>query len=109
MPDCPPSSANTSRQRLWSTLAAVPRGYVVTYGQLAELAGMPRQARRVGTLLSQLPTTTTLPWHRVINARGRLSFPVGSSAYERQCARLQAEEIPVIGGKIDLKRYRWHP
>jgi methylated-DNA-protein-cysteine methyltransferase-like protein len=48
-----------------------------------------------------------LPWFRVINAGGRISFPAGSDAYERQRAHLEAEGIVLISGRVDLRRYGW--
>ncbi|WP_207062602.1 MGMT family protein [Motiliproteus sp. SC1-56] len=97
------------RQRIWQTLAAVPRGRVVTYGQLATLAGLPGHARYVGTCLKQLPPGSTLPWHRVINAAGAISFAEQTPNHQRQRSLLEAEGIRLQAGRIDLKRYRWAP
>ncbi|KPA98464.1 putative methylated DNA-protein cysteine methyltransferase, partial [Pseudomonas asplenii] len=58
------SPAQMRRTALYLTLDQVPEGKVVTYGQLAELAGLGRAARWVGRTLSQLPADTRLPWHR---------------------------------------------
>lgn len=66
-------------------------------------------ARAVGRTLSQLPADTNLPWHRVINARGMISFPHGSEAYLRQKQRLESEGVMFAAGKIPLKRYQWQP
>ena len=87
----------------------IPRGHVCTYGNVADVAGLPRRARLVGTVLRQTPGSRNLPWHRVINAGGRISFPVGSEAYARQRRKLEAEGIVFVGGRIDLKRYGWPP
>jgi methylated-DNA-protein-cysteine methyltransferase related protein len=87
----------------------IPRGRVCTYGNVADVAGLPRRARLVGTVLRQTPGSRNLPWHRVINAGGRISFPVGSDTYARQRRRLEAEGIVFVGGRIDLKRYGWPP
>lgn len=94
---------------LWQVLALIPAGQVVTYGQLAELAGLPRQARRVGRLLAQLPEDTSLPWHRVINAQGRLSLASQSTAAALQTERLRSEGVDVQQGRVSLVRYRWVP
>ena len=59
------------REALYIALAAIPAGHVLSYGQLAELAGLGRAARWVGRTLSQLPDGSTLPWHRVVAASGR--------------------------------------
>ncbi len=96
-------------QRIYAVLAAIPSGTVVTYGQVAELAGLPRAARLVGRTLSKLPGDSTLPWHRVINASGRISLPEDSSGFARQKKRLQEEDVVVTGGRINFKKFRWQP
>ena len=62
------------KSRVFTVLAAVPPGTVVTYGQVARLAGLPNGARQVGRILGNLPGDTQLPWHRVINAAGKISL-----------------------------------
>ncbi len=96
-------------QRIYAVLAAIPSGAVVTYGQVAELAGLPRAARLVGRTLSKLPGDSTLPWHRVINASGGISLPQDSPGFERQKKRLQEEDVVVTGSRINLKKFRWQP
>ena len=86
-------------------VALIPLGRVVTYGEVAQLAGFPNQARQVGRILSQLPRDSQLPWHRVINAQGRLSFPPDSNAYQRQRDRLEAEGVEFSRGRISLQRF----
>lgn len=85
----------------------IPRGKVCTYGNVAEAAGLPRRARLVGTVLRQTPASRGLPWYRVINAGGRISFPTGSDAYDRQRHKLEAEGVVFAGGRVDLRRYGW--
>jgi methylated-DNA-protein-cysteine methyltransferase-like protein len=104
-----PHSATVNRQRIWALVCAIPAGWVATYGQIAALAGLPRRARLVGHALSQLPTVTPVPWHRVINARGGISFPKGSESYRLQQALLLAEGVEFTGEQIDLNRFRWRP
>lgn len=96
-------------EKIWHTVARIPRGCVATYGQVARLAGLGRRARLVGHALHRAPDHYDLPWHRVINARGRISFPADSEQYARQHDRLEAENILIIEGKIDLQQYRWRP
>jgi methylated-DNA-protein-cysteine methyltransferase-like protein len=84
----------------------IPRGKVCTYGNVAEVAGLPRRARMVGTVLRQT-SGRGLPWYRVINAGGRISFPAGSDAYQRQRHKLEAEGVVFVGGRVDLRRYGW--
>lgn len=97
------------QQKIWQILALIPEGKVATYGQVAELAGFPRMARAVGRTLSQLPHGTQLPWHRVLNAQGKLSFPIDSSAYQEQKNRLEKEGVVFLKGKIRLADYQWSP
>lgn len=100
----PVSSLN---EQIWQIIAAVPRGKVVTYGQVARLAGYPRHARYVGTTLRKLPSGSRLPWHRVINAQGRLSFPQGSEAWRRQRELLEQDGVVFIGDRVSLREYGW--
>jgi methylated-DNA-protein-cysteine methyltransferase-like protein len=86
---------------------AIPRGRVTTYGAVAARAGLPRQARLVGKLLAALPVGSSIPWHRVLAAGGRIALPCGSSARELQLRRLRAERIEVANGRIDLERHGW--
>ena len=103
------SEAARRREMLYVTLAQVPAGTVVTYGQLAELAGLGRAARWVGTQLRNLPDGSKLPWHRVINQAGRLSVPEGSATWLEQSQRLRSEGVQVSNGRVSLQRYRWRP
>lgn len=96
-------------RQIWKTVAEIPRGRVASYGQIADLAGLPRRARLVGYALSTTPPGLALPWHRVINAKGMISFPEGTEGYESQVDRLAAEGVELIGGRIDLVQYRWTP
>jgi methylated-DNA-protein-cysteine methyltransferase related protein len=97
--------ASDSYRRIWQAVREIPRGRVATYGQVAEAAGLPKQARQAGYALHALPKDTDVPWHRVVNAQGKLSFPPRSKAYREQRQRLEAEGIVFIGGRIDLQRH----
>ena len=101
--------ASSLKETIWQLVAQVPRGSVATYGQIAALAGFPAHARYVGTTLKNLPAGSRLPWHRIVNARGEISFPAGSEAWERQKARLEAEDVVFVGGRVALKRFQWQP
>ena len=96
-------------ERIWKTVGDIPPGRVMSYGQVADLAGLPRRARLVGYALRVAPTDLTVPWHRVINAKGMISFPEGTDSYHRQLERLSQEGVELIGGRIDLSRYGWKP
>ena len=93
-------------EMILAAVRRIPRGKVCTYGDVAEVAGLPRRARLVGTVLRQT-SGRGLPWYRVINAGGRISFPVGSEAYARQRHKLEAEGVVFAGGRVDLRRYGW--
>ena len=87
----------------------VPLGSVVTYGQLAQLAGLGRAARWVGRTLSQLPQGTRLPWHRVLAAGGRISLPAGSRSGDEQRTRLRSEGVCIVNNRVDMQRHGWRP
>ena len=102
-----PAAINQSvPEMVLAAVRRIPRGKVCTYGNVAEVAGLPRRARLVGTVLRQT-SARGLPWYRVINAGGRISFPVGSEAYARQRHKLEAEGVVFAGGRVDLRRYGW--
>lgn len=95
--------------RVCAAVALIPAGRLATYGQIAELIGAWGCARQVGWALRRLPLPTTVPWHRVVNARGCISFTPsreGSDWMQREL--LIAEGIAVDPrGRLDLARHRW--
>ena|SRR5690554_250642 len=91
-------------QAVYQIMAAIPPGKVASYGAIACQAGFPRHARFVGRLMGTLPRGSTLPWWRVIRSDGR-SGMTGAAA-ERQLSRLAAEGIVILGGRVDMRRYR---
>jgi methylated-DNA-protein-cysteine methyltransferase-like protein len=104
------SDEPTIAERVWQVIAMIPKGRVATYGQVAELAGLPGGARRVGHLLSHLPKGTRIPWHRVVNAAGGISLPEGSGGFARQHTLLAKEGIVFSDSqRIALRKYRWQP
>lgn len=105
----PQDPAHIRRTALYLTLAQVPKGKVVSYGQLAELAGLGRAARWVGRTLSQLPADSKLPWHRVLGAGGRISLPAGTLSGDEQRARLRMEGISILNNRVDIQRHGWRP
>lgn len=102
----PYSSNNELRHIILQQLSAIPKGKVVTYGDLAKMAGYPNHSRYVGSVLKKLPKDTELPWHRVINGQGKISFPIDSAAFKEQKKRLEEDGIVILGDKINLKLYR---
>jgi methylated-DNA-protein-cysteine methyltransferase-like protein len=100
--------ADAAAGAILAAVASIPRGRVSTYGLVAERAGLPRRARLVGRVLSQLPTGSRVPWHRVVGAGGRIAFPTGSRANREQRARLAREDVPTLRGRVDMDRNGWH-
>ncbi len=88
-------------ERILDIVAAIPRGRVSTYGDVAARSGSP-SPRLVGRILSELSEEST-NWHRVLRADGR---PAHHLAAE-QLARLRAEGVLADDGRVDLRRYRW--
>ncbi len=88
----------------------IPPGEVASYGQIAKQAGLSRRgARMVGPALGAAPQELTVPWHRVVNAQGRIALPPGSNRFELQVKMLRAEGIEVRDGQLDMDKYRWEP
>lgn len=96
-------------ERIWATIRDIPRGCVASYGQVAEIAGVPRGARQVGYALRHLPKGHDVPWHRVIRSSGRIAFEKSSRAYKEQSKRLMMEDVVILNGRIDMQKYRWQP
>ena len=97
-------------QRVWAAVRRIPRGRVATYGDIAALAGMEGHARQIGYALHDLPSGSSVPWHRVINARGEISERTHGDSHELQRMLLEAEGVEFdLRGTIDLKRFGWRP
>lgn len=99
------SDFNDWVKAVWQVVDGIPRGHVLTYGEVARLAGMSRAARRVSQAMRRAPRGMKLPWHRVVNAQGKISFPTDSSGYAEQKKRLENEGVVFLKGKIDLERF----
>ncbi len=99
-------------QRFYEVVRRIPPGRVATYGQVARLAGYPGYARQVGYALFRLQGhKTDIPWHRVINAQGRISYSPFRLGYDDlQKVLLEAEGIPFdVAGRVDLQQFGWDP
>ena len=90
-------------------LASIPAGRVISYGQLAELAGARGAARWAARTLSQLPEETGLPWHRVITACGRPGLSADCRAGQEQRQRLREEGIILTNDRVNMRQHGWHP
>ncbi len=103
-------AAPSAYERIYGVVRRIPRGKVATYGQVAELAGLPGRARQTGYALHALGGATAVPWHRVLNARGMVSLPPGSPAALEQRLLLEAEGVQFDQrGQVPLERHRWRP
>ncbi len=99
-------SGGAFSERVFEIVARIPRGHVVTYGQIAERLGLPRGARQVGWAMRNCPSD--LPWHRVVNASGRISRREPPAAMDFQRTLLEEEGIEFsVDGCIDLERFGW--
>ena len=97
-------------QRVYSVVRQIPRGRVATYGQIARLAGLPGGARQVGYALHQLPEDESVPWQRVVNARGEVSARALAGMEQIQRQLLEAEGLEFDpSGRLDLARFLWRP
>jgi methylated-DNA-protein-cysteine methyltransferase related protein len=103
--------SDSSYTRVYKVVAKIPRGKVATYGQIAELAGMPRAARQVGYALAALRDNGRgIPWHRVLNASGEISLRSEPGFEGLQRALLEKEGARFSErGRVDFDRVLWQP
>lgn len=97
-------------ERIYAAVARIPRGRVATYGQIAALAGMAGRPRQVGYALHALDDARPVPWHRVVNAEGRISLRADPVFTKIQRRLLEHEGVRFdADDRIDLERFRWRP
>ena len=78
---------------------------MATYGQVASVARLPRQARLVGYALNVLPPGSSIPWFRVVNAKGTISLRSNGLGHDELLARLLTREgVRFVDGAIPLDR-----
>ena len=105
--EAPPS--NGVHRRIHDVVSRIPRGRIATYGQVARLAGLPGHARLVGYALHALPTSTSVPWQRVVNAKGAISVrrrgadKLQRRLLEREGVRFDSRD------RVSLARFQWRP
>ncbi|MFY8352430.1 MGMT family protein [Pseudoalteromonas sp. SSM20] len=95
------------RDAILLVISSIPKGQVATYGSVAEMASLKGHARFVGSILKNLPSGSTIPWFRVINSQGKISFPENGEKFCEQKNRLESEGILFKNNKINLKKYLW--
>ena len=97
-------------KQIYAVVKRIPRGRVATYGQVAWIAGLNNGARQVGYALHALPKGHDVPWHRVVNAQGRISARTWSDGDELQQILLEAEGVVFDGGgRVELDSFRREP
>ena len=103
-------TASSSYPKIYAAVSRIPKGRVATYGQIASLAGLPRQARLVGYAMHALPAESDVPWHRVVNAAGKISIRGDGLGHdELQAQLLRREGVRFVDGAIPLARFLWRP
>ena len=98
--DCP-------SKRIYEAVKKIPKGCVATYAQVAEAAGDKKMARAVGNALHKNPDPSSIPCHRVVNAKGELAGNYAFGGAWKQAEILESEGVEVIDGRVDLEKYRW--
>ena len=94
-------------KRVITVLKSVPVGKVATYGQIAFLAGNPYGARQIAWILNSCSKKEKLPWHRIVNGKGKISLGE-DQGYEEQMFLLKREGVEFDrNGKIDFSKYLW--
>ena len=91
--------------KIWVVIQAIPKGTVASYGQVADLAGLPGRARLTARALRLAPNDMKLPWFRVLRSNGQLAPQVA----QRQKALLKQEGILVSNNRVKLAQYQWQP
>jgi methylated-DNA-protein-cysteine methyltransferase-like protein len=99
--------SSSSHLQIWHTVSQIPAGKVASYGQIADLAGLPGRARLVGKAL-QLAPASVLPWHRVLRSDRSLAFAAGSAQALTQRQLLLAEGVVFKGNKVSADAM-WRP
>lgn len=101
---------STAAAKIIAVVRRIPSGKVATYGQVASLAGLPKNARQVGTVLKSLPDDSGVPWQRVVNSMGRISERDSSTFEGLQRFLLEGEGIVFSEtDRIDLDEFQWQP
>lgn len=98
-------SAAVFDRAVYALVRRVPPGRAVTYGQVAALLGRPRAARAVGGAMRRCPAG--VPWHRVVNAQGRISRRARAAGMVTQRLLLEREGVGLRRGRVDLARHGW--
>ena len=88
-------------KKIWATVDLIPKGKVASYGQIADLAGLPGRARLVGKSLGHVPKGRKVAWHKVLRSSGQLAL--------LQTGLLQEDDVVVLNNRVKLSEFQWHP
>jgi len=96
-------------EKIQRTVQRIPIGKVASYGQIAELSGLPGRARLVGKSLGRGPSTQALPWQRVLRSNGQIAFEETSESARKQRQFLEQEGVEVKNNRVNMKKFQWQP
>lgn len=91
--------------RVYRLVKTIPRGRVVTYGQLARALKLPGGARTAGRAMAACPAGQGIPWHRVVGAGGRILLGEPGASLQRRL--LESEGTRLVRGRVHLARHLW--
>lgn len=94
------------KEKVYKYLTNIPKGKVVTYGQIAEYLGNKKLARVVGNILHNNPDEDKYPCYKVVDGKGNLSKQFAFGGIEKQKEKLEKDGIVVINYKVDLDKYK---
>ena len=99
--------SDSPSKRIYEAVRRIPKGFVATYAQVAEVAGDRKMARAVGNALHKNPDPDHIPCHRVVNAKGELAGEYAFGGAWRQADLLRAEGVEITEARVELKKYQW--
>jgi len=98
-----------SYEKILSVVSLIPSSCVASYGQIADLSGMPNCSRLVSKALKS-SKNKSLPWHRVVNSQGKIAFKASDPNFRLQLSLLREEGIEIKNNnKVNLEKHRWQP
>lgn len=104
-----PPQGDAAVAAICAVIRRIPKGWVATYGQVAAMAGLPGRSRLVGHVLRHLDPASDVPWHRVVNAKGEVSYSLSRNGGDALQQRLLQREGVAFNerNRFNLERYRW--
>jgi len=105
----PPPQGDAAVAAICAVIRRIPKGWVATYGQVAAMAGLPGRSRLVGHVLRHLDPAIDIPWHRVVNAKGEVSYSLSRKGSDALQQRLLEKEGVAFDerNRFNLERFRW--